>query len=193
HHLTRTPYVLLLSFPGINVVSAADFAGEMGPIQRYANARTISGRAGLCPSRYQSDLVDRADGPLVRCGNRQLRSAILTIADNLLLPNTHFRALPLAAGDPRRGHVKAASRFCRIAYQLVAGGQVLRHPALKERAYLLDKLLGFHREHQSPPAEALADLQAAVAQLPGNAYHEEARPLVDELDRLGAGKRRGPQ
>jgi transposase len=31
HRLSRTPYVLLLSFPGINVVSAADFAGEMGP------------------------------------------------------------------------------------------------------------------------------------------------------------------
>ncbi len=30
--LVHTPYVLLLSFPGINVVSAADFAGEMGPI-----------------------------------------------------------------------------------------------------------------------------------------------------------------
>ena len=31
--LVRTPYVLLLSFPGINVVSAAEFAGEMGPIR----------------------------------------------------------------------------------------------------------------------------------------------------------------
>jgi transposase len=30
--LARTPYVLLLSFPGVNVVSAAAFAGEMGPI-----------------------------------------------------------------------------------------------------------------------------------------------------------------
>ena len=35
--LAQTPYVLLLSFPGINVVSAADFAGEMGPIEHYAN------------------------------------------------------------------------------------------------------------------------------------------------------------
>src|SRR5262249_18506911 len=35
--LAQTPYVLLLSFPGINVVSAADFAGEMGPIAHSAN------------------------------------------------------------------------------------------------------------------------------------------------------------
>src|SRR5712691_11581061 len=53
--LVHTPYILLLSFPGINVVSAADYAGEMGPMHHYANARCITGRAGLRPCRYQSD------------------------------------------------------------------------------------------------------------------------------------------
>ena len=33
--LVLTPYVLLLGIPGINVVSAAEFAGEAGPIERY--------------------------------------------------------------------------------------------------------------------------------------------------------------
>ena len=59
--LARTPYVLLLSIVGINVVSAAEFAGEMGPIERDSKARAITGRAGLFPSRYQSDEVDRRD------------------------------------------------------------------------------------------------------------------------------------
>ena len=36
--LVQTPYVRLLAIPGINVVSAAELAGEMGPIRRYANA-----------------------------------------------------------------------------------------------------------------------------------------------------------
>jgi transposase len=85
--------VLLLSFPGINVVSAADFAGEMGPIEHYANAKAITGRAGLRPSRYPSDQVDRADGPLVRACNRSLRAAILGIADNLVCCNHHFQGL----------------------------------------------------------------------------------------------------
>jgi len=65
----RSPFafaVLLLSFPGVNVVSAADYAGEMGPINNYGNPRAITGRSGLFPSRYQSDRVDRANGPLVR-------------------------------------------------------------------------------------------------------------------------------
>ena len=73
--LTQTPYVLLLGIPGINVVSAAEFAGEMGPIEHYAKARAITGRAGLFPSRYQSDQVDRRDGrwcdtPTTTCGAR---------------------------------------------------------------------------------------------------------------------------
>ena len=54
--LARTPYVLLLSIVGINAVSAAEFAGEIGPIERYSKGRAISGRAGLFPSRYQSVL-----------------------------------------------------------------------------------------------------------------------------------------
>ena len=33
--LARTPYVLLLGIPGINVTSAAEFAGEAGPIKHY--------------------------------------------------------------------------------------------------------------------------------------------------------------
>ena len=47
--LARTPYVLLLSMPGINVVSAAEFAGEMGPIEHYANARAITGPGRAVP------------------------------------------------------------------------------------------------------------------------------------------------
>jgi transposase len=99
--LAGTPYVLLLGIVGINVVSAAEFAGEMGPIERYAKARAITGRAGLFPSRYQSDQVDRRDGAPVRHANRDLRCAILIIADNLIECNDHFAIL--AAGWRLKG------------------------------------------------------------------------------------------
>lgn len=72
--LAKTPYVLLLSHPGINVVTAAELAGEMGPIENYASARAVCGRAGLFPSRYQSDEVDRT-GKLTRFRNAKLRAA----------------------------------------------------------------------------------------------------------------------
>lgn len=195
--LVQTPYVLLLSFPGINVVSAADFAGEMGPIEHYANAKSITGRAGLRPSRYQSDQVDKANGPLVRNCNRALRAAILGIADNLVVCNHHFQQLATQwasqGKDPRHTRVKVALRFCRIAFQMVAGRQVFRHPCIQGRHAILDKLNAFHREHDTGMADVLRDLQGAIGQLPQPEYAAEARPLQEELQRIQAGRRRGPQ
>ena len=194
--LAITPYVLLLSFPGVNVVSAADFAAEMGPIEHYANAKCITGRAGLRPARYQSDQVDR-DGPLVRTGNRALRAAILGIADNLIHSNHHFRYLAAqwaAAGkDPRDIRVRVGLRFCRIAFHMVAGRQVFCHPAIRGRHYVLDKLNAFHRDHGTPMADVLRDLNAAINHLPPREYAAEAQPLHKELERIRDGRRRGPQ
>jgi hypothetical protein len=193
----HTPYLLLLSFPGINVVSAADFAGEMGPIEHYANAKCITGRAGLRPSRYQSDQVDHANGPLIRNCNRALRAAILRIADNLILCNHHFNVLATHWGaqgkDPRHTRVKVALRFCRIAFQMVAGRQVFRHPSIQGRHYILDKLAAFHTEHDTGVAELMRDLQAAVGQIPAREHPAEAGPLAEELRKIQDGHRRGPQ
>jgi transposase len=195
--LVQTPYVLLLSFPGVNVVGAADYGGEAGPMEHYANAKSITGRAGLRPSRYQSDAVDQARGPLVRHCNRALRAALLGIADNLIVCNHHVQHLAMGwarqGKDPRDIRIRVAHRFCRISFQMVAGRQVFRHPCLQGRHYILDKLVAFHREHDTPMPEVLHDLQAAIAQLPAREHAAEARPLHEELQRIQQGRRRGPQ
>jgi transposase len=175
--LVQTPYVLLLSFPGINVVSAAEFAGEMGPIANAPRDNAITGRAGLYPARYQSDEADHA-GPLVGRGNRALRYVILLIGENLLRCNDHFRALGSAwreAGVGRRARmVRAAQRFCRIAYHMVAGRQVFRHPSCRERHYILEKLFIFYGEHGTPLEQVSRDLRAAVDWIPEAEYAAEA-------------------
>jgi hypothetical protein len=196
HLLCRTPYVLLLSIPGINVVSAADFAGEMGPIANYANHRAITGRAGLFPARHQSDRVDRSHA-LARRANRSLRAAILGIADNLMRCNRHFGALAilwkLANKDPRTSHVKIASRFCRIAFHMVAGRQVFRHPGMRERGYIVDKLIAFHAEHHTPWTELRDDLDQAISCIPAKEHQAEAAPFVDKMHTVGTARKRGPQ
>ena len=140
--LSQTPYILLLGIPGINVVSAAEFAGEMGPILCIiSRPDRLPRRAGLFPSRYQSDEVDHPDGPLVRRANHDLRRAILMIADNLIRLNEHFGIL--AAGwrlkkvDARDIRVRVGGRFCRIAFQMVAGRMTFRHPCTQKRNYIL--------------------------------------------------------
>src|SRR5439155_12109542 len=80
-----------------------------------------------------------------------------------------------------------------ISFQIVAGGLVFDHPSMRKRHYILDKLNVFHKEHATPMADVLRDLQAAVEQLPRAAHAAEAVPLVEELDKIEAGRRHGPQ
>ena len=185
------------STPGSFFVGDADFAGEMGPIEHYANPKAITGRAGLRPSRYQSDRVDRATGRWSATATGRLRAAILGIADNLIVCNHHFQRLATrwaAQGkDPRHTRVKVGMRFCRIAFQMVAGRQVFRHPAIQGRHYILDKLSAFHCDHDTEMAEVLRDLHAAIAHVPPREHAAEAKPLQEEYRKIQEGRRRGPQ
>jgi transposase len=191
--LARTPYVLLLGIPGINVASAAEFAGEAGPIKHYRCSRAITGRAGMYPARYQSAAVDRPDGKLIRRANRRLRRAILMIADNPIDHNDHFRILAagweLEGKDPRDIRVRVAGRFCRIAYRVVAGRATYRHPSGRGHDYVLRKLMRFGIEHGIELREVMKTLEAATGQLPEVAHGEEAEALRDEIDELR--KKRG--
>jgi hypothetical protein len=99
-----------------------------------------------------------------------------------------------AAGhDPRLVHTRVARRFARIAFHSVAGRQVFQHPATRERGYVLEKLIAFHRDHDTPMTQVLADLDTAVTQLPASAHAAEAVPLAGELEAIRSGRRRGPQ
>jgi transposase len=195
--LSQTPYVLLLGIPGINVVSAAEFAGEMGPIEHYVRARAITGRAGLFPSRYQSDEVDRPNGPLVRRANHDLRRAILMIADNLIRRNEHFGILAagwrLKKADARDIRVRVGGRFCRIAFQMVAGRMTFRHPCTQKRDYILTKMIRFALDHSIAPDQLLRNLSAATVQLPPSDHREETESLAEELARTQTKRGSGPK
>jgi transposase len=195
--LSQTPYVLLLSIPGINVVSAAEFAGEMGPIKYYPKATAITGRAGLRPSRSQSDEVDHPNGPLVRLANHDLRRAILIIADNLIKCNEHFGVVAagwrLKNADARDIRVRVGSRFCRIAFYMVSGQMTFRHPCTQQRDYVLKKLLRFALEHAIAPDQLSRNLDAAAVQLPPSEEREEAESLAEEMAQLQNKRGSGPR
>ena len=195
HYLARTPFLLLLVIPGINVVSAAELAGEMGPPSLYANANAITGRAGLMPSRYQSDRVDRASGPLRRSANRRLRAALLQIADNLIRHNHHYQLQALKRPDknPRWLRVKITKGFSRLLLAMLHSGQVFGHPSCQTPHAILDKLLDFHCAHATPWEQVRQDLDAATAQLPRSRYAAEAQTLSQRLQDLNRRRRPAPQ
>jgi transposase len=194
--LVLTPYVYLLALPGICVVSAAELAGELGPIEHYANAARITGRAGLCPARYQSDRVD-VHGSLRRRANRRLRAVLLRIADNLIRHNHYYQAAvnrwQRRQADPRWLRVKVTKSFSRLAFVLLTGRCLFPHPACQPRHSLCDKLLGFHCEHRTDMQRVLEDIERLNAQLSGRTRQEERQMLKRQLDDPGCRRRRGPQ
>ena len=195
--LAETPYLVLLSTPGLNVVTTAEFAAEAGPITAYANARSITGRAGLYPSRYQSGPVDRADGPLVPKGNRRLRQALLRIADTLMQSNDHFRllgrTLQLRGMPGSKIHIAVANRFTRIAYRMVAGSQTYCHPSGQQPNSIIQKLIKFYEKHLLDTRDTLSALQTAVDHLPADVRSAEARPLSEDLTQSAGKRGAGPK
>jgi hypothetical protein len=119
------------------------------------------------------------------------------IADNLINRNDHFRVL--AAGWRLKGkdahdlRVRVANRFCRIAYQVVAGRMVFRHPCTQRRSYILEKPFRFAIEHSIAHDQLLPSLEATVAQLPRDVHREEAAPLAEELARVQEQRGAGPK
>ncbi len=179
--LVQTRYVRLLALAGINVVNAAEFAGEAGPMAHYATARIITGRAGLYPRRYQSDRVD-CSGGLARRGNRRLRQALLWGADTLIRCNDHFRMLAAKwsdqGRDPRAVRVQVAGRYARIAFQMVTAKAGFRHPACQGPPAVLSKLIEFHDDHEIDIEMTRNNLRQAAAQLPAAECQRERAELA---------------
>jgi hypothetical protein len=194
--LVKTPYVLLLSYPGINVVSAVELAGEMGPIENYASAKAVCGRAGLFPSRYQSDEVDRG-GKLTRFRNARLRAAWMMIADNMLKSNAYWmkkaEKWQSEGHKPQNIRVRVANRMTRGVFKIVSGHQLFHHVSRLDRAYVMDKLLTFHRDHETSPGVIVRDLKHAADQLPKSGQLEEGAKLQEVALKAQRSRRKGPQ
>jgi hypothetical protein len=60
---------------------------------------------------------------------------------------------------------------------MVAGRQLFPHPFRQADTYLLGKLMAFHLEHRTDPAQVRQDPETAVAQLPKKPRADEAQHL----------------
>lgn len=188
--LVQTPYVLMLAMPGVNVVSICDTAGEMGPIEHYANANCITGRAGIFPSRYQSSQTDEQGG-LARRGNRRLRGALMRMAQNLRRTNDYFRSKAMvwemSGHSAGQSKVRIAHRLSRILFHVVCGRRAFNHPGAREKHYVIDKLVDYMLDHEMSSDEILTAVQHAREQLPDSVLPEEA----DAIEQRRPGAARG--
>ena len=194
--LVQTPYLLLLSYPGISVVSAAELAAETGPMENYASPRAISGRAGLFPSRYQSDQVDRG-GNLSRYRNARMRAAWMLVAANMVKCNMYWQAKVarwnVGGAEPRDIRVRIANRLTRVIYRMVLGGELYQHPSRLDRMYVMDKLMSFLQDRKASPGNIVRMLESAAEQIPAGERQEEAKPLLAAYQKSKRSRRKAPQ
>ena len=70
---------------------------------------------------------------------------------------------------------------------------MFHHPSQRDRAYILDKLIDFHRKHGTPPDKILTDLNIARQQIPQGEYLNEAAPLQARYERTKNRRCREPK
>jgi len=126
-----------------------------------------------------------------------MRGAWLMAAECLLKSNDYWKGLfnfwKSQGHDSRDIRVRIANRFSRTVFQMIAGRKVFNHRSRLARGYILDKLLTFYREHNTPIAQILTDLKSVTDQLPKHAYADEAKPLQEVQRKSIRSRRSEPQ
>ncbi len=72
-------YDLLISVPGIGLITAATFIAEIGDVNRFESFRKFNSYVGICPSEFSSGDKDRK-GRITPRANKILRSLIVEAA-----------------------------------------------------------------------------------------------------------------
>jgi transposase len=198
-YLVKTPGILLLSIRKINVPSAAEFLGEVGPLSQAGNAKKIIARAGLNPSRFQTAEYERADNPITKHGSNPLRNASLTIAHNLVGDEPHLvdkPANPYFRGffdhlvndegkDKRLAKVACANKFIRIAWVMMTQKKLFSPPTWNQDRVVDDPLAKLEKFLIENNAKDTFENAAHIAkeQLPAN-YSYYVKQKENNIDSL---------
>lgn len=119
----QTTATCLLSIQGLSEITAAEFIAEIGNPDKYTCPGEWIKLAGLNASRYQSGKTDRAENPITKVGNRQLRYIVFMIARNISRWEPFFVAYRNKFCDKgkhiRRVYGAVANKFLRVAFYML--------------------------------------------------------------------------
>jgi len=137
----RMPLVRALqALRGVEFVTAATVAAEVGDLRRFPTAGHLMGYVGLIPTEQTSGSVRRR-GPISKTGNGRVRWLLVESA-------WHYRRQPRMSKALRQRSEGIAPEVCAIAWK----AQVRLHKRLKK---LLDR--------GKPPAEAVTAVARELA------------------------------
>jgi len=154
-YLVRIPAVVLLSIDYIGPIRAAEFAGEITPIDQYTHSRALIKAAGLDPTRYQSSTQESSKHYISNMGSRALRYIVINTANDLMKHNEYFALF--AKELMRRGKSKGCAcvavgnRFIRVAFWMIKDQKSFAPPnGLGISGDPFFKIKAFLQDHQAP-------------------------------------------
>jgi transposase len=122
---------LLMSVPGIGVVSVLAYVSTIEDPARFARSRSVGAHVGLTPRQYQSGEVDRS-GRISRCGDTLVRTLMYEAAVVILTRVKRASSLKdwAQAIAKRSGIGKArvalARKLCVILHSVWRSGEAFR-------------------------------------------------------------------
>jgi len=130
---TESGSFVLLSIPWINVPSASEYASEVGHFDNFISPKQITAFLGIAPKKFKTGKVSFENGHITKKGKNQGRSAVITIANNLVQGNDYYAPLYLsliARGKAKQqAKVAIANKFIRNSFRMVENSQLFEPPA----------------------------------------------------------------
>jgi transposase len=178
-YLAQSRFVLLLGIAGVSHVLSCGLGAEAGPLEAYATCRSLTGRAGLFASRYQSDETDNT-GSMAH-GEPFLRDVLMKIGRCVTMSGGAFFAYGeyhrKMGWDERKISAAMANRFCRIIHTMLLSGQTFRHPDAKPAVSIIGKLLNVAADLGVPAGQASKLALDAMAWIPADSLDVEWHAL----------------
>lgn len=135
----------LLSIPGIGVVTAASFLGEVGDLTRYEDWRQIRKLAGYNLTINQSGDSKKGSTKISKRGRSGLRNILYQAALILVAKNPQFKALYRYLMTRSQNPLKSKQALVVVACKLL---RVMFTLAKEKRLYDPEKVLGSYRRQQ---------------------------------------------
>jgi hypothetical protein len=121
--LLETDGRLLLSIPGIGVITAAEFYSEVGDLSNFEHAGQIIKKAGTNPMVIQSGGLQGFYGRISKQGNKHLRFIVYTIGKCLAQHNndlsSYYDKLRERGKHQRKAYIALGNKFIRIAFSML--------------------------------------------------------------------------
>ncbi|AST90630.1 IS110 family transposase [Sutcliffiella cohnii] len=141
-----TDGLLLLTVPGIGLVTAAEVYCEMGDLSHYTSASQLIKKAGTNPTIKQSGPEKGYYGQISKQGNANLRRAVFNAGKTLSTHNEalrpFYKRLKENGKKTRQAYIAMGNKFLKIAFAMLKNQQPFQwnNPTYNYKEEVIKKL-----------------------------------------------------